>query len=113
PNIPSLGLAWNRTDHLLSSGAVRRESPRQSQARVCGLRPFRHSIAFAFCSSILMVPYPITAASRKRIEDHDPLHYDTAAGLNVMPGDPLALLADQKRDDIRNVVRLSQPTQTG
>src|SRR5438093_3410180 len=43
----------------------------------------------------------------------DPLHHDTAAGLNVMPGDPLALLADQKRDNVRNVVRLSQPTQSG
>ena len=30
-----------------------------------------------------------------------------------MPGDPLALLADQKRDNVRNVVRLSQPTQSG
>src|SRR5207249_10578009 len=30
-----------------------------------------------------------------------------------MPGDPLALLADQKRDDIRNVVRLSKSTQSG
>ena len=35
---------------------------------------------------------------------------DAAAGLDVMPGDPPALLAHQKRDDIGDVLRLSQPT---
>jgi len=35
---------------------------------------------------------------------------DAAAGLDVMPGDPPALLAHQKRDDLGDVLRLSQPT---
>ena len=52
-----------------------------------------------------MVTYPITAASQKRIEDDDPLHYDTAAGLNVMPRDPLAL---NRLDDAKNAIEQAQ-----